>query len=741
MKLSPFLAMAALPLATQAQTNKPNIILFLVDDMGWNECSTPFWDQDNPLNDRYRTPNMDKLAAKGVKFTQAYACAISSPSRCSLMSGMNAARHRVTNWTLKYNTNTDKTSDLVNLPDWNYNGIQPDTCTQARDLDNTTLCTGLPQILKDNGYYTIHCGKAHFGSRTTTSGATPEAFGFDVNIAGNEAGGPGSYLAADNYSNASYTIQGLDEYAEQGLFLTEALTQAAMKALQTPIDNNQPFYLYMSHYAIHVPYSKDERFASNYDNYYDPLIGDYLNQSEKNHAALIEGMDYSLGELLAFLEKQSDEVQKNTIILFMSDNGGQATSGVRQGTFCRTPMYPLRGGKGSAYLGGVREPMMVYWPGVTEAGTVNDNPVMIEDFFPTIIEMAGIDSYSTSQTVDGQSFVPIIKGEKTSTDRAFIWHFPNIWGESKDRSEGFGCYSAIIRGDYHLIYFWETQEKRLYNIREDISELYNIVDDQPELAASLAQQLTDSLKAYNAQRPTLKSTGELVPWPSEGEYTPAKGDVVTLSSAGIKTSDNSNTYYYTVEDHRATPDYWTLGTHNGYNALQCARSLYEDEEAVKQQFYFLAGPDSEHFLMMTGNGENTDYASGTMMSGWNSTATTTNSFLQYATTAQGQYQLVKSGYDDYYGFKTTGGLVNNRGTAKSNYTDLSWVVNFYSGNNVGDLGSIYKFNLVRSAATGITDAQANAPDATIYDLSGRKVNDKRAMLPGIYIQNRTLIRR
>lgn len=252
-KMLPFgllLAGAAPAVAAPAQTESglvpsaehPNIILFMVDDMGWQETSVPFYSSPTALNRRYRTPNMERMAAQGVKFMQAYACAISSPSRCSLMSGMNAARHRVTNWTLNYNTKTDAFSSVLTLPDWNYNGIQPAGVADAHDLSNGTPVTSLPQILHDNGYYTIHCGKAHFGSETT-SGADPLKFGFDVNIAGAANGGPGSYLAENEYGSGSFHVSGLEKYYGTGTFLSEALTIEALKAIEEPIQRNQPFYL------------------------------------------------------------------------------------------------------------------------------------------------------------------------------------------------------------------------------------------------------------------------------------------------------------------------------------------------------------------------------------------------------------------------------------------------------------------------------------------------------------------
>ena len=254
-KLLP-LGLLATGIGSQALAqDRPNIVMFLVDDRGWQETSVPFYSEPTPLNERYRTPNMERMAQLGVKFTQAYACAISSPSRASLMSGMNAARHRVTNWTLNYNTKTDAGSSVIELPDWNYNGIQPAATATEHDLDNGTPVTSLPQILHNNGYYTIHCGKAHFGSKET-SGADPQIMGFDVNIAGSAAGGPAGYLPP--YGNSNYPIPGLEEYESEGLFLTEALTREAIKTLDEFLNNNEenrPFYLYMSHYAIHVPYT------------------------------------------------------------------------------------------------------------------------------------------------------------------------------------------------------------------------------------------------------------------------------------------------------------------------------------------------------------------------------------------------------------------------------------------------------------------------------------------------------
>lgn len=737
-------------MAAIAQTSeKPNIILFLVDDMGWQETSVPFYKDTTALNHRYRTPNMERMAKMGVKFTQAYASAISSPSRCSLMTGMNPARHRVTNWTLQYDHTNDASGGRLKMPDWNYNGLQPDTVTSARDLKNTALATALPQLLKNNGYYTIHCGKAHWGA-SGTAGENPEAFGFDVNIAGGANGAPGSYLAQDNYGSGLFHVQGLEKYYAKGTFLTDALTQEAMLAMDVPIEKKQPFYLYMSHYAIHAPYNPDSRFTSNYkqpngQGVYDEQLQANLNNQEINHAALIEGMDESLGKIMDYLEARP-EVAKNTILLFMSDNGGQAVS-VRQGRANYDQSYPARAGKGSAYEGGIHEPMMVYWPGVTQGGTENANRVGIEDFFPTILEMAGAKDYKCSQTVDGKSFVDVIRNPQLHRERTLVWHFPNRWGESQDRAEGYGSYSAIMKGDYHLIYFWANQERRLYNVKEDIGERNNLAKAMPELTMSLAQELTDSLISYGAQRPTIMATGELVPWPVDGQQIVSAGDPVEPSKV-FEYSTADKRHYYTISDKRPTGAfYWTQGKHNGYNALQCTTKAYKDTTQYKQLFYMMPGSDDMHFRLYTYQGEPVDYVKGKAGSSWNKgnpSPIVEMPFLQYATEKAGEFQVIMTGTEGCYGFASDGILMNDRGTGNGAAANMKWVISNYSGNGISDPGSIYKFTSVSNPVTGIETLEADVRHMTrqelasvvgvkLYDTKGRRMKNVNAVSNGFYI--------
>ena len=227
------LPLVFVPLAAtnlQAQSNmqiehadkRPNIILFMVDDMGWQDTSLPFWTQKTHYNELYETPNMERLAKQGMMFTQAYASSISSPSRCSLITGTNAARHRVTNWTLQKNTMTDRKDSILAVPDWNYNGV-----SQVSGTNNTFVGTSFVQILKNNGYHTIHCGKAHFGA-IDTPGEDPHHWGFEVNIAGHAAGGLASYLGEENYGHTKdgkavslMSVPGLEKYWGTETFVTE----------------------------------------------------------------------------------------------------------------------------------------------------------------------------------------------------------------------------------------------------------------------------------------------------------------------------------------------------------------------------------------------------------------------------------------------------------------------------------------------------------------------------------------
>lgn len=495
---------AITPLVLSAQAAQPNIVLFLVDDMGWQDTSVPFWNQETPFNRMFYTPNMERLAEQGVKFTSAYACSVSSPTRISLFTGMNAARHRVTNWTLHRNQNVDSKHKVLDFPEWNVNGLCPDA-----SVERTCQALSLVQALKDGGYYTIHCGKAHFGA-IGTPGENPLNLGFDVNIAGHACGGPGSYLGEDNYgapkdgSENIWAVPGLEKYHGTDVFLTEAITREAVDRLNRR-DKAKPFFLYMSHYAVHVPVKPDKRF-------YQKYIDRGLDERDAAYATLVEGMDKSLGDLMDYLEQNN--LSDNTIVIFMSDNGGLSVEpSVRSGK-PNTHNWPLNSGKGSAYEGGVREPMIVYWPGVTKAGTTCDDYLIIEDFYPTLLEMGGVKMPETPQTIDGKSFIPLLtgKGKNPSKGRSLYWNYPNNWGPV---GPGIGATCSIRKDDWKLIYYYATGQKELFNLRDDIGENQDLSAKEPKLVEKLSKELGKHLRKVGGQRPIFKETGMPVPWPDE----------------------------------------------------------------------------------------------------------------------------------------------------------------------------------------------------------------------------------
>lgn len=480
---------------------KPNIILFMVDDMGWQDTSVPFWNKKTPLNERYHTPNMERLAMDGMKFTQAYATPVCTPTRVSLISGMNAARHRVTNWTLHRNKYMVNPPKGLKMPLWNLNGVQP-----TDSIENSVHITPLPQILKDNGYLTIHSGKAHFGA-IGTPGEDPKNLGFEINIAGHAAGAPGSYFGSQSFKKKIgedniWDVPGLEKHHGKDIFLTEALTLEAINAVDKAINEKKPFYLYMSHYAVHTPIQGDPSFEQKY-------IDKGLHPKEAKYASMIEGMDKSLGDIMDYLEVKG--IADNTIILFMSDNGG--LSALARGGQAHTHNKPLSSGKGSVHEGGIREPMLVKWPGITKKNSLTDNKIIIEDFFPTILELAGISDYKTIQEVDGQSFTSILKGEKQNKkERALFWHYPNNWGPT---GPGIGATSTIRKGDWKLIYYHLDKHFELFNITNDIGESKNLASKETSILNQLAIELGTYLRSVDAQMPTDTNTGKLVPWPDQ----------------------------------------------------------------------------------------------------------------------------------------------------------------------------------------------------------------------------------
>ncbi len=467
---------------------RPNIVFFFVDDMGWQDTSVPFHTETTQLNREYRTPNMAELAKQGLLFTNAYACAICSPSRVSLMTGQNAARHGVTCWTLRRDVSPEPDSERFDPAAWPLNGLQPVGSNIPRSFEAETL----PQLLRASGYRTIHAGKAHFGAKETP-GADPRNLGFEVNIAGSYMGGPGSYHGEKNFSatwrggGEIWDVPGLEKYHGQKIHLTEVLTNESILAVESAVADDVPFYLYLSHYAVHAPWEEDDRF---YQNYQDQP----WEETRKRFASMLEGMDHSLGRVMKAIDRLG--VRDNTILVFMSDNG------------CPRQLprnLPLRGHKILAYEGGTRVPLIVRWPNHAPASERTATPVIIEDIFPTFLEMANVETIPSN---DGQSFVPVLD-DPTAEDspRPLFWHYPNLYDQPP--------HSSVRLGDLKLIYWHSEQTFELFNLRTDLGETTNLAVQQPDQVKRLARILAKHLRETGALMLTDRTTQEVVPLPDE----------------------------------------------------------------------------------------------------------------------------------------------------------------------------------------------------------------------------------
>ena len=498
-KLTYSMMMASAMACTSAiAQDHPNIILFLVDDMGVMDTSVPFLTdaegnvQTHPLNEWYHTPNMERLAQQGIRFSAFYAQSVSSPSRTSIMTGQNAARHHTTNW---INSESNNRTEF-GPHDWNWEGL-------------TSEMPVYPKLLQEAGYRTIHVGKAHFGC-IGSDGEDPLNVGFDVNIGGNSIGQPGSYYGEWGYGfikgNKSRAVPGLEKYHGSDVFLTDALTLEAEAEMEKAVKEGKPFYLNMSHYAVHQPFEADKRYLDKYKN------------SGKGHmaeafATLTEGMDKSLGDLMKKLEELG--VAENTLILFLGDNGGDAPLG---GPADYGSSAPLRGKKGSEYEGGVRVPFIAAWAKPDARNKfqkkypIAQNAVQLQqgtgmDIYPPILSVAGI-NIPKDYVVDGADLKKLLKGKADKKHRDdFLMHFPH----GEHRANYFTTYR---KGDWKLIYYYnpETTGKpswKLYNLKEDPYETTDVATKYPEKTNSMIKWMKDRLEKENALYPIYNNDSQL----------------------------------------------------------------------------------------------------------------------------------------------------------------------------------------------------------------------------------------
>lgn len=458
-----------MPASVRAADARPwNVIIMLVDDWGWRDAHC-FG------SDLYETPNMDKLAAEGEKFTSGYAaCTVCSPTRAAMMTGLYPARTHVTDWIPGHMHPKDKMA----VPDW----------TQYLDLKYTTIA----EAMRARGYHTAHIGKWHLTPRSDDPKVIepyfPQHQGFDINIAGNQWGSPATYYFPYFKGKTDPPVIGrtanFPEDIPNGQYLTDMLCDHVAGLIDRWKD--EPFFLYYATYAVHAPVQGRPDLVE----HYKPLIKPGMQHHNAQYAALVTGVDQALAKVRAALKRNG--LEDRTIIILTGDNGGLTIQ--RDGP---TDNSPLRAGKGSAYEGGVRVPTIIYWPGVTRPGSVCDEPVITMDYYPTVLDMIGAKSHVP---VDGVSLLPILKNPNSKLDRdAIYWHYPHY------HPGGASPYAAVRARDWKLVEFYEEPHVELYNLADDIGEKHDLAAKMPEKAKELTDMLHRWQKSVGAQFATMKS--------------------------------------------------------------------------------------------------------------------------------------------------------------------------------------------------------------------------------------------
>ena len=461
------LAVQASWVAAAETSKQPNFVFFLVDDLGWADvgCFGSTF---------YETPNIDGLCASGMKFSHGYAaCPVCSPTRASIMTGRHPVRVDITDWI----------PGMVAKPD-HYPKFK-----HVYDRDNLALDeVTIAEVLKQNGYATFFAGKWHLGDE----GHWPTDQGFDVNVGGNSKGSPpGGYYAP--WTNPTLKANNKGEY------LTERLTEESLKFLDTR-DEEKPFLLYLAYYNVHTPITPYKKRIEHYQqkraeqfNDETPTIDEHdvvstVRQDNAAYASMVAAVDDSVGSILGKLEQLG--IDENTVVVFFSDNGGLCTS-PRKGP---TSNLPLRSGKGWLYEGGVREPMIIRAPGVAKPGSETDVPVVSMDFFPTILELAGL-STMPDLHVDGVSLVPLLAGKGEPAQREFYWHYPHYHGSRWKPG------ASIRDGDWKLIEFIHHDKVELYNLKRDPGEQTELSKSNPEKTRELLEKLHAWQRNMNARMP------------------------------------------------------------------------------------------------------------------------------------------------------------------------------------------------------------------------------------------------
>jgi arylsulfatase A len=450
MKIRFFLLLILILFLGCRKDEKPNIILFFIDDMGWTDLGCYG-------SDLYETPNIDQLAAEGIKFTNAYsACTVCSPSRAAAMTGKYPARLHLTDWIQGHK----RPHARLKVPEWQ----------MYLDTSEVTIA----EALKKGGYVTANFGKWHLGDEPKY---WPENQGFDVNIGGYRWGAPGSYFYPYHGNRRDGRHPPNLENGREGEYLTDRLTVEALEFLDEHYQD--PFFIYFPHYAVHTPIQAHDSITR----YFEDKITPGTRHRNATYAAMIHSVDQSVSKIRAKLTELG--IDNKTAVFFTSDNGGLELRQI-------TDNGAIRDGKGSVYEGGVRVPFIAFVPGVTKTGFISDAPVIGMDLYPTILDLAGLEVIEN----DGKDLMPYLQSIETSINRpSLYWHYPHY------HNGGATPYSAIRKGDYKLIEFFEDDHLELYNLANDIGEERNLSDSLPEMTQELWNDLQGWREEVNAQYP------------------------------------------------------------------------------------------------------------------------------------------------------------------------------------------------------------------------------------------------
>ena len=463
----------------QAQTSRPNFVFVLVDDFGW-------MDVGYNGSSFHETPRMDAFSKKGMRFDRAYASSpMCSPTRVSIMTGKSPARTGVTQYIAGWRSSR-------------FRYLAPLTALFMKREEKT-----LGESFQGNGYNTAFMGKWHMGA---FEHGRPEDHGFNYSRA----------VIESNRASMFFPFQGIQYFEDQkeGDYFTDKLTDEAIGYLEQRADADEPFLLYLAHFAMHAPIGSKSDLREKYEAKLDRLMPPKVDmvgvperfshkpvkarQDDPEYAGEIENLDWNFGRLIDALERL--DLDETTVVVLTGDNGGR--SAMWEKFPHPTSVKPLRGGKTFVFEGGIRGPTVIYWPGAAGLGARTDIPIISADFYPTLLDIAGLPPES-DQHLDGTSIAPLLRGEEIKPRRLY-WHFPHYQGEG-----GYPA-SAVSDGRYKLVYNYHFEGAQLFDLQEDPHEDRNLASARGDLVKRMKDDLFARLNSVGAKLPVKNSASNLV---------------------------------------------------------------------------------------------------------------------------------------------------------------------------------------------------------------------------------------